>query len=428
MAAGADDADSGASVRGVRIPIVVLASAVVAALYGWAVLALTPTRPGAIGLNLNALGTDWMVFYGGVQWFLDGNLAALFEPDRFTAYLNHRFSGWLSAPMPVRPWLYPPSYLLIVLPFGLLPFAASYAAFVVSSAALLAAALWFSPDRPDARGFVLAAALLGPAAAINAAMGQNAFLTAALLVAGFRLLPLWPVVAGALLGLLTVKPQLFLFVPVALAAAGQWKALFSAAIVAVALVAVSAALFGIEIWRHWFEAGLGSPDRAQASAVEFIRVWGNSIYACLRAAGVPDSLSGALQLVGLLVGIAVTFRAFRRPGSTDRKIALLLATTIFAAPHTSIYETVLLAIAAALWISEVSRHEVALACWTLALALWLTPLVGPPVASPIGRLIPLLILGFIVTAMAGAGRSGTIQDRPRLRSALPPSGSGSPPR
>jgi hypothetical protein len=29
-----------------------------------------------------------VVFYGAVQWFFDGNLEALFDGERFTAYLN----------------------------------------------------------------------------------------------------------------------------------------------------------------------------------------------------------------------------------------------------------------------------------------------------------------------------------------------------
>lgn len=52
----------------VSIPAVILATASVAAIYGWAVVALTATHPGLIGLNLNALGTDWMVFHTGVRW------------------------------------------------------------------------------------------------------------------------------------------------------------------------------------------------------------------------------------------------------------------------------------------------------------------------------------------------------------------------
>src|SRR5262249_48919092 len=216
--------------QGARVPLIVAAAAGIAAFYFWAVVVMTPAHPGAIGLNLNALGTDWMVFYGGAQWFLDGHLATLFDGERFTDYLNTVFAGWLSEPTPFRPWVYPPSYLLVVLPFGVLPFAAAYVVFQLASAALLAAALWHGGAPPPARPLVLAAALLGPAAAINAGMGQNAFLMAALLVGGFRLLRSNPAVGGAVLGLLTMKPQFCLLVPVALVAMREWRGLMWSAV------------------------------------------------------------------------------------------------------------------------------------------------------------------------------------------------------
>src|SRR5881398_2977203 len=107
--------------RRVPVPPIILAVAAIAALYGWAVVALTPSHPGSIGFNLNALGSDWMVFYSGSQWFFDGRLDALFDGARFTAYLNATFAGWLSQPIEFRPWVYPPTYLLAMLPFGTLP-------------------------------------------------------------------------------------------------------------------------------------------------------------------------------------------------------------------------------------------------------------------------------------------------------------------
>ena len=52
----------------------VLPAALVASFYGWALLVSTFIRPGSIGLNLIAPGTDWMVFYGAVRSALAGHL------------------------------------------------------------------------------------------------------------------------------------------------------------------------------------------------------------------------------------------------------------------------------------------------------------------------------------------------------------------
>ena len=390
--------------RRVQVPGVILAVAAVAALYAWAVVALTPAYPGSIGLNLNALGTDWMVFYGAVQWFFDGNLGGLFDGERFTAYLNSAFSGWLTQPTPFRPWVYPPSYLLMMLPFGTLPFAASYVAFQLVSAGCLAAALWFGADRPNTRPLVIAAALFGPAAAINVGMGQNAFLSAALLVGGCRMLRSRPALGGVILGMLTVKPQFWLLVPIALAAGREWKALLWSILGGIGLALASALVFGIDSWRHWLDLAQASYADPQGKWVELGRLWGDSIYASLVSGGASQTVANAAQAAGTLLGVALVYGAFRLRLPRDRKIAVLLAGTILAAPHSSLADTVLLATAAALWIGEAAEDAAPLAAWTLALALWLVPLVNPPLVSPIGRLTPLLILGFIAMILAGAGR------------------------
>lgn len=400
------------------VPRIVIAIAAVAAAYAWAVFATTPAHPGAIGLNLDALGTDWMVFYSGARHVFDGTLGQLFDGERFTAGLNAAFSGWLSAPTPFRPWVYPPTYLLAMLPFGALSFLASYIVFQVLTAAALAAALWRGAEHPEARGFVLVAALCGPAAAINAGMGQNAFLIAALLIAGFRLLPTRPIVAGAILGLVTMKPQFWLLVPVALAAGREWRALLWSLVAAAGLALLSLAAFGVDCWRHWIALAVGSYGDPHSHWVEFGRLWGDSIYACAVAAGWSASAADAAQAGGMLAAIGLVYAAFRLHLAADQRIAVLLAATVLAAPHSSLADTALLAAAAALWGAEAATRGESLAKWTLALALWLAPLFNPPLVSPVGRLTPLLILGFAVMTIAPGWRAAVRSRSPSLATGL----------
>src|SRR5260370_39272863 len=93
--------------------------------------------------------------------------------------------------------------------------------------------------------------MLCPGVPFTVITGQNAFFTSALWVGGFGLIGRYPVLAGALLGVLTFKPQLWLMVPVALLAARQWRALGGAAASALILALLSLAVFGPEIWRAW---------------------------------------------------------------------------------------------------------------------------------------------------------------------------------
>jgi Glycosyltransferase family 87 len=99
-----------------------------------------------------------------------------------------------------------------VVPLGLLPYPEALAVFLGATGAL-----WAAPVRrllPDARAWIVAAPT--PAGLINLADGPNGFLTAAL--AGFALLLLdrRPAIAGALVGLLAIKPHLAVLFQVAL--------------------------------------------------------------------------------------------------------------------------------------------------------------------------------------------------------------------
>src|SRR5690242_4197648 len=154
-----------------------------------------------------------MAFYSAARAYWDGNLPLIFDGERFTQYQNETFRAWLSASLPFHPWLYPPHFLLMLLPFGLLPFGVAGLAFELLTAAALVAALWLYSGRGWPRLLAITSIALCPAASINVISGQNAFLTGALFVGGFGLLSQQPIVAGMLLGLLSVKPSLCLMVP-----------------------------------------------------------------------------------------------------------------------------------------------------------------------------------------------------------------------
>ncbi|MBV9824457.1 MAG: DUF2029 domain-containing protein [Alphaproteobacteria bacterium] len=380
--------------RNPSIPPIIAAVAVIAALYAWAVVALTPAHPGAIGLDLNALGSDYTVFYSGLKFYFDGKLPLLFDGDLLTAYRNTTFAHWLAYPSPFLPWVYPPNFLLLLLPFGLLSFLPSYILFTAITAALLALALWYGADRRETRVLVLVAALLGPAAAINVSMGQNAFLTAALLVGGMRLARTRPALGGIVLGLATIKPQFWVLVPVALAADRQWRALVWCFAGAALLALASAAVFGLDVWRQWIELAGGNYWTANAKWVGYGRAWGTSVFAGVAALGQPAAIADLAQSAAIVLGIGLTWLGTRLRLPPDLKIANLLACTILAAPHSSIHDLVLLGAAAALWSGNAAQLDRPLAHWTLALALWLTAIFNPPAATPIGSITPLLIVGF----------------------------------
>ena len=372
-----------------RPPVLIAALALLAALYEWALFATTFSHPGVIGPNYNTPGTDWMVFYAAAHSFWQGHLAVLFDGERFTALLNQSFSHLLTQPLSYRPWIAPPSLLLVLLPFGLLSFAASYALFQFASAGALLASLRAGAGDPKSAWTIWLAAILCPAAALNAVDGQTGFFIAALLIGGFRLVGKRPIAAGILFGLLTVKPQYFVLVPIALIAARQWRALLVTFVAALALAAASAALFGIDPWFLWFHKVLtGDPQW-----IEHGRLWGNSIYASAVTLGAPNFFASALQAAGLLAGAAAIYAGFRRIRESELKWALLLATAFLVAPHSGPYDAMMPVVAGALWLKHAKTPE--LWRWLLVLSVWLIPLVSPPAIIAPGRFAPLLLMALV---------------------------------
>jgi hypothetical protein len=336
-------------------------------------------------------GQDWMVFYTAARAYFDGNLPLIFDGEALTAALNQRFAGWLSFTLNLHPWVYPPTFLLLFLPFGVLPPVVSLVVFLLSGFVVLLAAVSLHVGRGQPRWIALFSLVLCPAVPFNVMTGQNAFFTSASLVAGFGLIGRFPVLAGALLGILSFKPQLWLMVPVALLAARQWRACAGAAASALILALASLVVFGPEIWRAWFGLMTGM-DEAYRAWVANGRLNGMSVFACATWLGAPARAADLAQWVAIAVAAAAVYRVFRRPAAVALQLAALLAATMLAAPHSSTSDAVLLALASSLYVTAPRRGPLPPLQIALAAAVWISPLFNPPSVFRPGSLTPLLIL------------------------------------
>lgn len=241
---------------------------------------------------------------------------------------------------------YPPPYLLAIKPFTLLPYGVAFVTWVGLTGALY---LWAS------RGSRLAA-LANPAATFNGMLGQNAFLTSAIMFAGLRELAEKPWRSGAMLGLLIIKPHLAIVLPVAVIAARAWNAIPAALGTMALLLGLSFLVFGAEAYAQFFNLG--------AKYGEFVRQgawnWNElaSIYALGRWLGVDVAVAWSLHAF-VAVGAAVTvWLAWRE--DWDGKLPLTSAAALLISPYLFTYDAVLLTLALG-WL----RGPKALAVWTL---------------------------------------------------------------
>ncbi|HEV2545977.1 MAG TPA: glycosyltransferase family 87 protein [Stellaceae bacterium] len=345
---------------------------------------------------------DWMVFHTTARAYYEGHLASIYDGAWLTAQLNERFAAWLSWPLPLHPWLYPPHFLLLLLPFGALPFSVGMACFLLLTFLGLIAAMWCYAHDRRSRGLLVTSLLLCPATAITVMLGQNAFLTSALLIGGFGVSRTRPLTAGFLLGVASYKPQFWLMVPVALIAARQWRVLAAAAASALGLAAASAAMFGLETWRTWLDLMIVPNDLFQRWVVAG-RLNGQSVYACAIWLGTSPTVADMAQISAAVLAIAAVYWSFRQRIAEDLQLAILLAATVLAAPHVIGYDAVMLAVAATFALRHALQGSFGRGETVLAAAMWLSPLINPPSLVRLGVITPLLIALFIAFIGARAG-------------------------
>ena len=314
--------------RVVAYPAIMLALTVAATVYVlWANDGLLPS--GA------PFGSDFVSYWTAAREALAGR--------PFVPYDRALFELAQAALFPTAGYFafyYPPHYLAYMLPFGMVPY---YAALTLWMAVSFGAVVWvLTRIAADAR-HTLVLAIAFPAAFLTIAHGQNAFLSAALFGGGLLLLPTRPILAGILFGLLTFKPQLGLLIPLALLAGGQWRAIISAGITLGALGAISALLFGADIWPAFLAQG----DLAVQTMTQGWVAWEKMIsaYSALRVVGMGHDAAFALHgMLAIGIAAAIVWAWLPASGITHAtRSAVLLAGALIATPFGLNYDLYLLA-------------------------------------------------------------------------------------
>jgi hypothetical protein len=240
------------------------------------------------------------------------------------------------------PFPYPPSFMLVVAPLGLLPWPVAYLLLIGVTLPLF---IWATTGRRW-RSWIGLAALVAPATTITIIAGQAGLLAAALMAGGFRLAATRPILAGVLLGLLTYKPQMGMLVPVALLAAGLWRTIAAAVATLLALVVITSLIFGISIWPAWVAGIVTYSDQFAAESSEILHLM-PTVFVALSRLDVPAVVAQLAQGAAAIVAAAVVWDCFRR-GATPLAAAALMTATFLATPHAFVYDMPIIA-TAVLW-------------------------------------------------------------------------------
>ena len=330
-----------------------------------------------------AMGRDFLNFwmYGRAAWLPD--------PGRFydSALYNAELFAMLGHDYPGQNWSYPPSNMLIAAPFGLAGYLTALAAWTAIGLALFATVV--RRRLPDPKMLVLV--LLSPAAFFCLISGQSSFITAAMLLTIFAVLDRRPVIAGILIGLLTIKPQLGLLFPFMLIASGRWRVFVAAAVTTLALVAITAALFGPQIWIDFVTKGLPVQNIVLADPQRVATPFYPTVFMNVRGLDLNYATAMAVQSVFSIGAIAAVMWAFRCRAKADPWVlmALFFACSVAASPYMLAYDTLPLTCAAVALLGSAKldgagRRLAQLAFWLpgLQLALGMFHIPGPALIAP----------------------------------------------
>jgi len=324
-----------------------------------------------VAQGLEPVGHDFLAFWSASHVALhqapaDAYSAAAIVAAHQLAY--PALSGYF-------PWIYPPTFLLVVLPLALLPHLVAYAAFVAATFAAYVAAL--RRIAPTAAAAMLIAA--APATFANATHGQNGFLTAALLGAAALLLDRRPALAGVAIGLLAYKPHWALLLPVALAASGRWRTFAAAAATAAGFLLASAAVLGLGTFDGFWRI---LPLMRRVTEDGLIP-WSYmpTVFSAVRLGGGGVAAAYAAQAAAAAAAVAAVAWLWRRPAPSGLQWAGTIAATVLATPYLFDYDLAAMGIALALVIREGWRTGFLDGERAVLLLVWLVPLVGTLLAE-----------------------------------------------
>ena len=227
--------------------------------------------------------------------------------------------------------------MLFTWPWGLLPYMPGYILYSVLGLVLY---MWVVSDG-ERRADHLVLLALAPAVTLNIWTGQNGFLTTAMLVGGLIQLDRRPILAGVLFGMLTIKPQLGVVLPLMLLLTGRWRTIGAAAVTVAVLVAITCIAFGPHVWTDYVDEALPTQRKVVFEGFAHYMVHMPTAFMNAKVAGLSTEVAGWIQAVVSVLTIAAVTWTFWRPRDRDLSNALLITAVFTATPYAFNYDMVL---------------------------------------------------------------------------------------
>lgn len=291
-----------------------------------------------LGVNPLARYTDFSAFYNAGAMAQAGEGAAAYD---LTAFRRAYAINFPDAPNGFG-WFYPPHFLAL------------HAA-LASFAAPIAKTIWFAATFSlyafAMRAFVKKRSdwvfvLCAPAVFINLNSMQTGYLTAGLIALYLAYGQKHSISArglsGFAIGCLTIKPHLWLLVPVVMAAKRQWFAIMIAAMTTLIFVAISIVALGFEPWRAMVKYGIEGYGGIHNGDDVLVNKM-STLAALLTVLGL-SSLKLYAQILGAVLAGAAVFMMARRGAPLALIAGFAITASFVLAPHNMLYDYMIMTV------------------------------------------------------------------------------------
>jgi hypothetical protein len=339
---------------------------------------------------------DFGCFWSGAIATLTGNASEVYNYSYFSDLQVSLFGAQVAAGQAFH-WLYPPTFLIYIIPLGTLPFLAAYVVWILSTFSLSLVGLRKTTQKPLT---VLLAVAPGPVL-WTVRLGQTGFLAVGLMSLSLAVIEKRPLVGGMILGLLSYKPQLGILFPIVLVSTGHWRAVLGAGFSCIALGTATTWLFGVGIWTEFLQSIAYADPRlmpARNILPNLQTAYGLAIWA---GASVVSARTTAI-IVGLGTTL-LTCLIWRRPVSNSLKAAAISSGALIATPYLLPYDLTILAVPVTFLLKEVRSTGVSIGeCVILSFG-WLLLFA---MVMPVGPIVNILLFGLICHRAFFAGSGG----------------------
>lgn len=340
------------------------------------------------------VGFDFAVFWSAARVTMEHGAASVFSQQ-----LMQPLEVALWHKLHYAPWPYPPTFLLVVLPFGLLSFGS--ALILYSTLGLLSYGSMIACIMRRVEHTWLPVFAASPGIFVAIALGQNSLFTVGVAGIALALIETNSALAGVCVAVLVIKPQFGVLIPLVLICSRQWKVLTVSALCTLAFVGGSVVILGLDVWSA-FVTYLPQFSRI---AVEYggSEMWLGmpTVFAGSRSLGMPVNVAYAVH--GLVAAPAVMIMVFlwvKRARFELRATAFVVATLLMQ-PYIMFYDLAWLILPIAFLVRDAKASSLNRMEWAVLIAAWLAPAQGV-LAAYVGlyvQIVPAVLVALLVIVM-----------------------------